>query len=374
MTLPSEELHASFSSYDHDFVCLGNGFDPSAITAEGAQALNKLGCVSAGAMIKQRTDCLPAVLVPHVDLLASIFSWRGYKNRNQDLGRLVSEQLVSHFLDHGIAEPRHWDLEAELMDRRFAWAVHSNNDCHLRTNIQAVVHVYHYNVLCSLLPYLKTLARLGSRVVLLVVNETISSSVLDDTLVSLYTGAVEHRWLRLENCGEDWSSFHAAYDLGFFDHDGVTYKIQTKLSKNLGADGGSAWIDEALGPICGNQAAVSKVINGLTDGDYAVASSSAVSRKGFGENPRLVRSLAKRVCDFKSDFLARVDFAAGSMFAVRNSLAREFYSAVGSLDYSRRYSDGSAYCGRYIGHALERVFFYFVTTRGGPSGSALWLT
>lgn len=373
MTSPLKALHASFKSYDHEFVCLSNGLDPSAISAEAAQGLNKLGCVSAEEMIKQRAGCLPEVLAPHVDLLASIFSWRGYKKRNQDLCRLLPEQLVSHFLDHGISEPRHWNLEATLMDRRFAWAVHSNNDCHLRTNLQVVVHVYHYNVLCSLLPYLKTLARLGSKVVLLVVNETISASALDNALASLCAGAVEHQWLRLDNHGEDWSSFHAAYDLGLFDHDGVTYKIQTKLSKNLGADGGSVWIDEALGPICGNQAAVTRVVNSLTDGDYAVASSSAVRRKGFGENPGLVCSLARRVCDIKSDLLAGMDFAAGSMFALRNSLAREFYSTIGSLDYSKRYSEGSAYCGRYLGHALERVFFYFANTRNSTSGSALWL-
>jgi len=347
--------------YDHEFVCLSNGLDPVVVSVEDALALNKLDCTSAGEMIKQRMHALPSTLMPHVDLLSSTFDWKGYKKRNQDLGRLSPAQLVTHFLDHGITEPRHWIADAALMDRRFAWAIHSMSDCHLRANVQVIVHVYHYNVLCNLLPCLKILARLGAKIYLLVVNQSISSSALDNMLATLCTGTVEHQWIRLANHGEDWSSFHAAYDLGLFESEGVTYKIQTKLSNNLGSDGGSSWIDEALGPICGNQAAVSKVLSQLIDGSHVVASSSAVSRKGFGENPQLVRSFAERVCDTQSELLSNVKFAAGSMFAARNSFIREFYSEIGSVDYSKEYSDGSAYCGRYAGHALERVFFYFAS-------------
>jgi hypothetical protein len=354
------KIHLSaFDSYDHLFVCLSNGFDPAVVSVEEASALNKLDCTSAGEMIKQRVQSLPSILIPHIDLLALTFDWKGYKKRNQDLGRLSPAQLVSHFLDHGITEPRHWSAEAALMDRRFAWAIHSMSDCHLRAKMQAIVHVYHYSVLCDLLPYLKILARLGTKIYLLVVNQSISSSVLDNMLATLCTGTVEHQWIRLANHGEDWSSFHAAYDLGLFEHEGVTFKIQTKLSKNLGADGGSAWIDEALGPICGNQAAVSKVLSQLVDGTHVVASSSAVRRKGFGENPQLVRSFAERVCDIQPEMLSNVEFAAGSMFAVKNNFVREFYSAIGNIDYSKEYSGGSDYCGRYAGHALERVFFYY---------------
>lgn len=346
-------------SYDHEFVCLSNGLDPAVVSVEEALALNKLDCTSPGEKIKQQAGCLPDILAPHVDLLASTFSWKGYKKRNQDLGQLSPAQLVAHFLEHGIAEPRHWIANAALMDRRFAWAIYSMSDCHLRGKMQAIVHVYHYSVLCGLLPYLKTLARLGAKIYLLVANPSISCSALDNILATLYAGIVEHKWIKLVNHGEDWSSFHAAYDLGLFEHEGVTFKIQTKLSKNLGADGGSAWIDEALGPICGNQAAVSKVLSQLVDGTHVVASSSAVRRKGFGENPRLVCSFAERVCDTHPDVLSNVEFAAGSMFAVKNSLVREFYSAIGNIDYSREYSGGSDYCGRYAGHALERVFFYY---------------
>lgn len=360
--------------YDHEFVSLSNGLDPSVVSAAAVQAYNQIGCVSAKEMIKQRAGSLPPVLVPYVDLLASLYSWKGYKKRNQDLCRLSPAQTVSHFLDHGIAEPRHWNSEAALMDRRFAWAVHSNSDYHLRANIQALVHVYYYEVLCSLLPFLKTLARLGSRVVLLVVNQEISSSALDDILADLYTGAVEHQWLRLENHGEDWSSFHAAYDLGLFGHEGLTYKIQTKLSRNLGSDGGSVWIDEALGPICGNQASVSRVLSLMLDGAHSVVSSSAVRRKGFGENSRLVLSFAEKVCDADASLLSDMYFAGGSMFVARNSLIREFYSTLGSVCYSREYSDGSRYCGRYAGHALERVFFYFAQGRSDVHGALSWLS
>jgi hypothetical protein len=364
---------SSFDSYDHEFVCLSNGLDPAVVSAEEATALNKLDCASAGEMIKQRMQSLPNILIPHVDLLASTFDWKAYKKRNQDLRGFSPVQLVAHFLDHGMAETRHWSESASLMDRRFAWATYSISDCHLRSNVQAVVHVYHYNVLCGLLPYLKTLARLGAKIYLLVVNQSISSSALDEILDLLFSGAVKHQWLRLPNHGEDWSSFHAAYDLGLFEPEGVTYKIQTKLSRNLGSDGGSSWIDEALGPICGNQAAVSKALSQLLDGTHAVASSSAVSRKGFGENPRLVRSFAGRVCDTQTELLSNVEFAAGSMFAARNSFIREFYSAIGSVDYSKEYSGGSAYCGRYAGHALERVFFYFAMSRSLGRGSLSWL-
>lgn len=365
MSIPPNLSLSLFESYDHEFVCLSNGLDPVVVSVEEAMVLNKLDYTSAGALIKQRVQSLPNILIPHVDLLASIFDWKGYKKRNQDLGRLAPAPLVSHFLDHGITEPRHWIADAALMDRRFAWAIHSMSDCHLRTNVQVIAHVYHYNVLCDLLPYLKILARMGAKIYLLVVNQSISSSALDNMLAALCTGAVQHQWIRLANNGEDWSSFHAAYDLGLFEPEGITYKIQTKLSKNLGTDGGSSWIDEALGPICGNQAAVSKVLSQLIDGSHVVASSSAVSRKGFGENPQLVRSFAERVCDTQSELLSNVEFAAGSMFAARNSFIREFYSKIGSVDYSKEYSGGSAYCGRYAGHALERVFFYYAEPNSG---------
>lgn len=360
-------------AYDHEFVCLSNGLDPAVVSVEEALALNKLDCTSPEEKIKQQAGCLPSILAPHVDLLASTFSWKGYKKRNQDLGRLTPVQLVAHFLEHGIAEPRHWIANAALMDRRFAWATHSMSDCHLRTKMQAIVHVYHYSVLCSLLPYLKILARLGAKIYLLVVNPSIASSALDNILATLYAGIVEHQWIRLVNHGEDWSSFHAAYDLGLFEHEGVTFKIQTKLSRNLGADGGSAWIDEALGPICGNQAAVSNVLSQLIDGNYSIAASLATSRIGFGGNSQLVCSFAEKVCLCQSDLFGETQFAAGSMFAARNSLIRDFYSTLGTVDYSREYLAGSQYCGRYAGHALERVFFYFATSFSASLGMPNWL-
>lgn len=355
------------STYDHEFVCLSNGLDPAVVSVEDAFAFNKLDFTSAAERIKQHVGRLPSILVPHVDLLASEFDWRGYKKRNQDLARLSPAQLVSHFLEHGIAEPRHWVADAALMDRRFAWAIHSMSDCHLRVKTQAIVHVYHYSILCSLLPYLKILARLGSKIYLLVVNQSISSTVLDNILATLYAGTVEHQWVRIANHGEDWSSFHAAYNLGLFESEGVTFKIQTKFSKNLGADGGSSWIDEALGPICGNQAAVSNVLDRLTDGSCSIAASAAVKKKGFGENKPLVRFFSERTCPVDADLLSEVEFAAGSMFVARNNFITSFYSSLGDVDYSKEYSGGSQFCGRYVGHALERVFFYFSCVPGPGS-------
>lgn len=361
MSISLNPALSRLGAYDHEFVCLSNGLDPTDVSAEDAIALNKLGYTSAGEKIKQQADCLPTPLAPHVDLLASTFDWKGYKKRNQDLGRLAPAQLVAHFLEHGIAEPRHWIADAALMDRRFAWAIHSMSDLHLQSHMQAIVHVYHYSVLCDLLPYLKVLARLGAKIYLLVVNQSISSSALDNIIAALSTGAIEHQWMRLANHGEDWSSFHAAYELGLFDSEGVTFKIQTKLSRNLGTDGGLAWIDEALGPICGNQGAVDNVLSQLLDGSSSVVAASAVSRNGFGENPQLVKTFAERVCVYRPDMLLRLKFAAGSMFAVRNDLVVRFYEALGEVDYAKVYSAGSSYCGRYAGHALERVFFYFAS-------------
>ncbi len=56
----------------------------------------------------------------------------------------------------------------------------------------------------------------------------------------------------MPNYGEDWSSFHLAIQQGLLIKTGVIYKMQTKKSANLGPDGGVAWTDEALQPICGS--------------------------------------------------------------------------------------------------------------------------
>lgn len=343
---------------DHEFVCLSSGLDPLSTSFETALSNCDLKFFSAGEMIAKRIEQVPQILHNHIRLLADCFCWKGYKQRNQDLKHLSPFQLVEHFLNYGIYETRHWNKKASLLDRRFAWAIYSSKDVHLNAHIQAIAHVYHYDVLCSLLPYLRTLARLGTKIYLFVSNEKLGSCVLDEFLDSLYTGACKHEWYKVENHGEDWSSFHEAYRRDLFQHEGITFKIQTKKSSNLGADGGLAWIDEALGPICGNQNAISITLEKLVVETNAIAASAAVARSGFGANPSLVENLIKKICSFPPNAYSDSKFASGSMFALRNSTASNFYAKLGNVDYSQRLEEGSVYCGRFIGHGLERVFFY----------------
>ena len=366
----------SHSQYDHDFVCLSNSLDPSLTSRDKATVLNGSGFVSAADMIRENSSRLPPILSKHAELLATEFSWQGYKERNHDLRHLNPSQLVDHFLSHGLTEPRHWNPKASLLDRRFAWAATSSDDAHLMSAIQAVVHVYHYSVLCYLSHYLRILARLGAKIYLLIANEAIADSVLDSFIQSLNSGVTEHSWWRVPNHGEDWSSFHAAFNRGIFNSGGITYKFQTKLSSNLGVDGGTAWIDEALGPLCGNQSVVGTVLEALSSRSYLVSASASLSRSGFGANPSLVKRFIDKACvkswkEYEADA-----FASGSMFAAGNDLIQEFYAAIGNIDYSEEDDNGTTYCGRYAGHALERVFFYYANDRGCAnhcSKSVCWL-
>ncbi len=362
--------------YDHEFTCLNSGLDPAQASRSMAELTKSSAYSSATEMIIKSSERLAFALKSHAPLIVKEFNWKGYKQRNKDLAHLLPSQLVDHFLEHGIRECRHWDPSASLLDRRFAWAIHSSSDLHLKTKIQVVTHVYHFKVLCSLLPLLKILARAGAKINLLVANERISESVLNEIVSSLNSGSTEHQWFRVQNQGEDWCSFHEAYRLKLFETEGITYKLQTKLASNLGPDGGAAWIEEALGPLCGNQAAVLKTLQSLISDSHLIAASSAVGRTGFGQNPDLVKVFIERACKHAWSHYLEVPFASGSMFAAKNSLISSFYSKIGEVDYSKRYENGSDFCGRYPGHALERVFFYYALDQSIDSQaiiSTCWL-
>lgn len=325
---------------------------------------------SAVSYISSRRQDLPAPLRPYVDRIMSSFDWQGYSSRNKDLAGLKPIDLVSHFLAHGIAEPRSWNPKAALLDRRFAWTAQSGHHSHLQHNLQAVVHCYHFDVLCLLMPYLRNVARLGGAVHILVANDKISSFVMDGFLQGLSTGARRHSWRRVVNYGEDWSSFDQASKDGLFDEDGITIKMQTKKSSNLGKDGGLAWIDEALAPICGTYMAIERLLTQLSKDHVSVQASQLTKRSGFGANEELVVAFAARLGLVADQQSRSLPFSGGSMFAARNQAIREFFTALGPVDYSKSYSS-SPYCGRYAGHALERVFFYFCNCLYGPD-SVTW--
>lgn len=309
--------------------------------------------------ISSRQADLPDSLKEYASLIEKEFSWRGYRSRNSDLAHLGKAELVDHFLACGIKEPRHWKPSAYLLDRRFALAARSGSNIHLRTNVQAVIHCYHYDVLCYFLPYLRQMARIGAKIMLLVANDNISDSVLDDFILRLYTGCAKHSWKRVENRGEDWSSFSDAYLLGYFNNPGLTIKLQTKKSLNLGADGGNAWIDEAIAPLCGNTLSILSILERAQLHTNFTAASQTVASEGFGFNPDLVTEFIRRLPIGEEHRYKNVPFAAGSMFVASNSLIRAFFSQLGEVNYNYISSKGSAYCGRFPGHALERLFFYY---------------
>jgi hypothetical protein len=305
---------------------------------------------------------LPRSLQPYLNQIAHSFDWLGYASRNQDLSGLKPIDLLNHFLHYGLTEPRHWNPKASLLDRRFSWTAQSGSHAHLENRFQAIVHCYHFDVLCNLMSYLRTIARLGGTIHILVANDDISSSAMDDFLQRLRTGARRHSWRRVFNFGEDWSSFDHAFREGLFDEDGVTIKMQTKKSSNLGADGGLAWIDEALAPICGSYLAVERLLTHLAKDQISVQASQLTKRFGFGANEELVAAFAVQLGLVPNQETRSLPFSGGSMFAARNQVLREFFSALGPVDYSEKHSS-SPYCGRYVGHALERLFFYFCQSR-----------
>ena len=362
--------------YDHQFVCLNNDLIPQDTNPSVLMTQKGVGPLSATIMINQKSHLLPEVARPYTQQISSIFNWSGYKARNKDLAHLSPYGLVEHFLLHGIHEPRHWNTRATLLDRRFAWLIHSSSDVHLRMKMQVVVHCYHYRVLCQQTHYLKCLSRLGATIILLVANKLIADSAINDYLASLDTGSTRHTWIRVENFGEDWSSFHRAFKLGIFDEDGITFKLQTKLSNNLGADGGCTWIDEALGPLCSNFKSITDTLHFLSKPDILIAASSAIKGHGFGANIGLVKDFIQRVGLPLLNEFEYAPFAAGSMFVTKNSFARSFYAKLGEVDHSIRYASNSAYCGKYAGHAIERVFFYYAQFANAAyfPGSVSWIT
>lgn len=323
---------------------------------------------SAAQYIEAHAADFPSHLRPYADRIVRSFDWQGYASCNQDLATLEPIHLVRHFLAYGLTEPRHWNPKASLLDRRFAWAAQTGRHEHLDNHFQAVVHCYHFDVLCSLIPYLRNVARLGGSVHILVANNSISSHVMDGFITGLRSGVHRHSWQRVLNWGEDWSSFDYACRDGLFDHEGVTIKMQTKKSKNLGADGGPAWIDEALAPICGTYWAIEQTLASLRSGHFMLHASALTKRTGFGANEELVSSCMSRL-GLNSEADAKLlPFSGGSMFATRNHLIKEFFGALGTVTYAETFSD-SPYCGRYLGHALERAFFYFSHSRYGPKST-----
>lgn len=319
---------------------------------------------SAQTYIKKHSQELPAPLTSYVDAITKLFDWQAYRTRSVDLAEFKPIDLVKHFLRFGIREPRHINGNSHLLDRRFAWTVQSGSQSHLNVPFQAVVHCYHFDVLCNLLPYLKNIARLGGSVHILVANESISSHAMDDFLHELRASSNCHSWRRVVNYGEDWSSFHEAYNVGLFNEDGITIKMQTKRSSHLGSDGGQSWIDEALGPLCGSYWAIEQLLRNLTHEGVSVQASRITKCVGFGVNAELVTSFIEAVGLPIEDKRHVQPFSAGSMFAATNQVIREFYHSLGNVDYSQVYS-ASSYCGRYAGHALERVFFYFCLSEYG---------
>jgi hypothetical protein len=383
----------------------------------------------------------------HADSIIRAFDWKAYRSRNKDIRRLSPLDATYHFVRHGLTEWRHFNSASKLLDRRFAFLDQVDEAWHLTTPLQAVVHCYHYDVLCKLLPYLRAIARLGGRVCILNSNSNLLDSVISEYLSSLNTGAAKHTAHRVPNHGEDWSSFHWAYSQGLFDGRGVTFKLQTKKSANLGIDGGLAWIDEALQPLCGSYQAIKNALKTTAKHEHSCMASQLVLRYGYGANPSLISEYIHRlgipipkttnlfwrlengiavksgktghpvahpnltepyqcqpdstvtpsvVVDAKTrEELLRLDddvqdepqlhstlnyaplsghevidyawpFAAGSMFAATNKTIRSFYEQIGSIDYSEEQAGGNEHCGRFIGHALERVFFYYAHSRNWP--------
>jgi hypothetical protein len=359
-------------SYDAEYISgslseeLGESFD-----LRHKQLPNNLQRSAAEQLLYSK-DRLPVSLQPYAVDIARQFNWRSYQCSNKDLAGMTPVQLVDHYLEHGISEWRHCHTEeAKLMDRRYAIAAKLNTDVHLSTDFQAVVHCFHFKILEYLAPYLRNIARLGGRIILMVSNDLISESSLESFLGEMSSGAASHRHYRVANRGEDWSSFHEAYKIGIFDDNGVTVKMQTKKSAHLGLDGGNVWIDEALGSICGTNKTLTEALEAISHEGALVLASSLIRFKGFGANPSLVKKYISRLKLEKMETLMCSHFAGGSMFAASNSYIRQFYQNLGDIDYKEEVAGGNEFCGRFIGHALERVFFYYAGSFDEPDKPAV---
>ena len=300
-----------------------------------------------------------SILLRYSHIIEASFDVEKYQELNADLKELDPLQVLRHFRSHGISEWRRWDSSSSLLDRRYATAIQFGTDIHLRTKMQAIVHCYHYDVLCEQKHYLRQLARVGADIHLLVANTSICDEQLTLFLDSLAINSSAHTYRRVTNYGEDWSSFHEGYREGLFDGDGITFKLQTKQSRNLGADGGLCWIDDALSPLCGNISSIIEVAKALSDDSHNIAASALTKRVGFGANQSLVFDFIKLLGLHHTSCWEECPFAAGSMFAASNSFIRSFYEALGPIDYSKIHEKGTLYCGRFAGHAIERVFFYY---------------
>ena len=302
--------------------------------------------------------------------IAALFNWRDYRDLNEDLHSMSPLEVVKHYLANGMYEPRQTSKSATLLDRRFA-AQSKLNRVGPDTAIQVVVHCYYYDILCGLHLYLRTLARLGAKILVLVVNDRIQDSVMDDFLKSLRTGCSDHEWCRMANYGEDWSSFHLAFQQGLLIKTGVIYKIQTKKSTNLGLDGGVAWTDEALQPICGSYSRIFDTAELLSHGKSSVVASSLCRQTGFGINRNMIHDYLEHL-GLSVDAAQSESFCMGSMFAMDADFASRYFSRLGEVDYGQTSTGGNKFCGRYIGHAIERTIYYFASQVDGPQAVA-WL-
>ncbi|QNI69779.1 rhamnan synthesis F family protein [Cyanobium sp. NS01] len=296
------------------------------------------------------------------------FNWRDYRDLNEDLRSLSPLEVVKHYLANGIYEPRQILSSARLLDRRFAVQAKLDRVAP-DVSIQVVVHCYYYDILCGLHLYLRTLARLGAKILVLVVNDRIQDSVMDDFLGSLCTGGSNHEWFRMTNYGEDWSSFHLAFQQGLLIKSGVIYKIQTKKSANLGPDGGVAWTDEALQPICGSYSNVFDTTELLTHGMRSIVASSLCRQTGFGANKNMLYDYLEQL-DLSVDAARNDSFCMGSMFAADAGFLHRYFSRLGQVDYKQESAGGTKFCGRYVGHAIERTIYYFASQVDGSQAVA----
>lgn len=289
--------------------------------------------------------------------IASQFDWYIYKSLNKDLSHMTPYMLVLHYFTHGLYEPRYIASGYSLIDRSLCLQKLDGISNYIEMPIYAVVHCYYFDILQALLPYLRLLSRLGATIRIYVNNVAIADHEISHYVDSISSLNSNVTWCRVPNLYDDWPTFFQAYNEGIFDNPGITYKIQTKKSHHLGIDGGRLWLDELLQPITGTYGSVFTVANYIKDG-HDMVGSLLHKRYGLGFNPSPLLSLCSAL-GIDSASLHKLPFVGGAIFAVSNSMAKSFYSNLPYIDYTATFSNSTPYCGRYIGHALERLICYW---------------
>jgi len=289
--------------------------------------------------------------------LVDLFSWKDYIDRNPDLEGMTPLEACQHYVQNGIKEPRYTRNGPNIILRKYALDFTGVESKVSSVKVQAIVHCYYFDILLALEFYLRTLVRLGGDVHIYVNNETIPDVLLDSFVSELNSGASMVRWKRTPNLYDDWPSFHEAYKDGLFSSPGITYKLQTKKSSYLGADGGRTWLDELAQPILGSYGCIDNVVSSVGVGANIVGS-LLHQRIGFGINPTPLVELNEYL-GIDNALAIKFPFVAGAVFAISNECAQSFYAALPPIDYSKTYEKGTKYCGRYIGHALERAICYW---------------